>query len=346
MLPLPESDYTRSQVIASWLELAALADDDGAAYRGDALESMRDSQLFADSSAADDRKEGDSSDPHSAAGNLAQAWAVLRSRERDLGSNWPFCLSDDALTRRPGRKQLDQVCAYAAMLLIEAASLKWYLGLAIKAGDPIRHWFEEIAVACMRRFSNGVTVRFGAPFPSSWPPSFKERVKHLANLFELDARDSEIVRYSSTAQQDDSLDIVTRLRVSDELEGVPYLLVQCATGANWSTHKPAQPTIELWDKYISWNGPRLKALAVPFSLREKGELASASVRHLDALVLDRQRLAGALPDDLIEDGLRQNLTQWCKAKFDTFRKPPAALAVPAPPIKRKNNSSPRSRVSK
>ena len=325
MLPLPESNYTRSQVIASWLELAALADDDGAAFRGDALESMRDSQLFADGG---DGKEGDSSDPHSAAGHLAQAWAVLRSRERDLGSTWPFSLSDDALTRRAGRTRLDQVCAYAAMLLIEAASLKWYVRLAIGAGDPIRHWFEEIAVACMRQFSKGVTVRFGAPFPPSWPSTFRERVKHLASSFELDARESEIDRHASATQQDDSLDIVTRLRICDELEGVPYLLVQCATGANWSTHKPAEPNIELWNRYISWDGPRLKALAIPFSLREKGELADASVRHLGALVLDRQRLAGALPDDLIEDVLRQNLTQWCRAKFDTFRNSPPIAAAP------------------
>lgn len=320
MLPLPESDYTRPQVIASWLELSGLADDDGAAFRGDALESMRDSQLFADSPSADDGKETDSSDPHSAAGLLTQAWTILRARERGLGAGWPFTLSEDALTRRNGRTELTQVAAYAAMLLIEAGSLKWYARLAIPAGDPIRHWFEEIAVASMRYLASGMTVRFGAPFPAAWPDSFRERVKYLANMFELDARDSEIDRHSSPNQQDDSLDIVARLRVSDELEAVPYLLIQCATGANWSTHKAGQPTMTLWDKYISWNGPRLKALAVPFSLRDKGELADASVRHLDALVLDRQRLAGAVPDDLIDQDLRKNLTEWCKGKFGTFLK--------------------------
>lgn len=328
MLPLPESDYTRSQVIASWLELTALADDDGAAFRGDALESLRDSQLFADSF-SDDRKESDSSDPNSAAGHLSRAWTVLRSREREIGPAWPFNLSDDSLTRREGRTRLEQVSAYVAMILIEAASLKWYSRLAISPGDPIRHWFEEIAAVCVRRFSNGMTVRFGAPFAATWPTTFRERVKHLAGLFELDARESEIDKLASVQQQDDSLDIVTRLRMSDELEGVPYVLVQCATGANWSGDKPAQPTLQLWERYISWNGPRLKALAIPFCLREKGELTSASVRHLDALVLDRQRLAGALPDDLIDADLRENLTEWCRSKFATFRKSPTTQATPA-----------------
>lgn len=335
MLPLPESDYTRSQVVASWLELTALADDDGAAFRGDALESLRDSQLFADSF-VDDRKESDSSDPDSAAGHLSRAWAVLRSREREIGPAWPFILSDDSLTRRNSRSRLDQVSAYAAMILIEAASSKWYARLAISPGDPIRQWFEEIAAACLRRFSNGMTVRFGAPFASNWPTTFRARVKHLASLFELDARESEIDKLATAEQQDDSLDIVARLRVSDELEGVPYVLVQCATGANWSGDKPAQPTLSLWDRYISWNGPRLKALAVPFCLRDKGELTSASVRHLDALVLDRQRLAGALPDDSIDADLRQKLTEWCSGKFATFRSPPSAPVAPAPlgPAKR------------
>lgn len=317
-LPLPESNYTRPHVIASWLELTALSEEDGGACRGDALESMRDSQLFVDSAAADQCKQCDSSDPNSAAGKLAQAWTVLHSRERALGVAWPFCLTEDSVIRRPERRNINQVCAYAAMLLIEAASLKWYGKIAIQSGDPVRHWFEDIAAACLRKLTGGVTIRFGAPFPSAWPDSFLDRVRYLASQFELDARDAEIERHSSPHQQDDSLDIVSRLRVADELEGVPYMLVQCATGANWSTGKPAEPNIALWERYISWNGPRLKTLAIPFSLREKGELTDASVRHLDALVLDRQRLAGAIPDDLIDDSLRQNLTTWCKGQFATI----------------------------
>jgi hypothetical protein len=331
ILPLPENNYTRSQVIASWLELTALSEDDGAALRGDALESMRDSSLFPDTS-EDQGKESDSSDPNSSAGVLAQAWTVLRSRERALGPSWPFLLSEESLTRRPNRQQLEQVSAYASMLLIEAASLKWYARLAIQPGDDIRVWFEEIAVVCMRKLSNGLTMRFGAPFPAGWPRTFAERVKFLANCFELDVREPEIEKFASSEQQDDSLDIVSRLCINDEFEGVPYMLVQCATGANWSTHKPAQPNIPLWDKYISWNGPRLKTLAIPFSLREKGELADASVRHLDALILDRQRLSGSSPDDHIDGELRIKLTAWCRNSFQKFTNLPDSRVESAKPV--------------
>lgn len=176
MLPLPENNYTDTQVLASWIELIALADDDGAAFRGALLESMRDSQIDPESSSTLG-KDGDSSDPNSAPGKLAEAWAVLRSRQRLLGTAWPFELDQNGLTRRNGRKQLANVAAYTAMLIIEAASLKWYSNAAIQAGDPIRHWFEEIAVAALRRITNGDATRFGAPFSPEWPDSFVDRVR-------------------------------------------------------------------------------------------------------------------------------------------------------------------------
>jgi hypothetical protein len=316
MLPLPENDYSRAQVLASWIELSALGEDDGAAYRGYALEAMRDSQLYPERTSG---KEADSSDPNSPSGMLAETWRVLRSRERMLRDAWPFELSEDAVKRRSKRKRLADVAAYSAMLLIEAASLKWYSRIAITSGDPIRHWFERIVVAALSRFSNGRTMRFGAPFPAGWPSSFVGRVQHLASAFDLSSRKEEIEKLSSPAQQDDSLDVVARLRICDELGGVPYVLVQCATGANWSSDKPSEPRLPVWEKYISWDGPRLKALALPFTLRERGELEKASIRHFNALVLDRIRIAGALPDENIDVDLRKKLSDWCSARFASIR---------------------------
>jgi hypothetical protein len=100
---------------------------------------------------------------------------------------------------------------------------------------------------------------------------------------------------------------------------LPYILTQCATGATWHSDKPAQPNIALWDRYIAWDGPRIKALAIPFTLREKGELEDASVRHLSAMVFDRIRLSGAFPDKDMDPGLRAKLSKWCKGKFEEIK---------------------------
>jgi hypothetical protein len=183
----------------------------------------------------------------------------------------------------------------------------------------VRTWFELIVEASVSRLLGGVTSRFGAPFPSGWPSSFPERVKHLAGLFDVDARESDLKKHAKPQQQDDSLDVIGRWKLTDEQEGCPYLLFQCATGQNWRTAKPGQPSMDLWGKYISWDGPQYKALAIPFTLRKRGELSDASVRHQWAFVFDRLRISFGQPDEEISPELRQDLSSWCRSQFELLK---------------------------
>lgn len=320
MLPLPESDWSNPEVLASWMELTVLAEDDGVALRGDALEALRDSQLFADASITrgDER---DSSTEDSAASALHETWQVLRRREELLEDAWPLRLTDNTLSRAPGKTTLRPVAAYATILLLEAASSKWYSSIAIEPGDPVREWFEHITVASVGRLIGGRTERFGAPFPRGWPNSFSGRVKQLAGLFGVEAREADVKRLATPDQQDDALDAVARSRLGDEEPGTPYLLVQCATGANWKTDKSGEPRMALWRKYIAWNGPTYKAIAIPFCLRGKGELERASASHGDAVVFDRLRISAGAPDQEIDDVIRKKLVKWCSAKFAKLTAP-------------------------
>ena len=221
-----------------------------------------------------------------------------------------------------GNETLDSNAAYSAMLLIEAASSKWF-GDEIKIGgeEKIRIWFEHIAAASIKQLVKGTTVRFGSPFPKGWPSGFPNRVEKMASEFGITHRAAEIDAYASTNQQDDSLDIVSRWRLVDEEPSSPYLLVQCATGANWKAAKVAEPNMDLWRRYISWNGPIYKALAIPFALRGPGELKQISIRHHDTIVFDRIRLAAGRPDQLIEASLRRHLVRWCREKFNLLTNP-------------------------
>jgi hypothetical protein len=313
VLAVPENNYTQTEVLASWTELSALATDNGSAMHGDMLEALRDSQLFSDAAGAQDSL--DSATAGSPSAVVSDIWATLQRRKTLVGEAWPFLLTANSLSRRADRKLLSQVAAYATLLLIEAASSKWYSKLAIPKSAPVRTWFEHIVAASASRLLGGATHRFGAPFSAEWPKSFVERVSHLASLFEMESRDADVKKYSSEEQQDDSLDVLARWKLCDEEEGSPYVLLQCATGANWKTHKPGQPSMDLWQAYISWNGPQYKALAIPFTLRGKGELANASIRHQSAIIFDRIRIAHGNPDEAIDAELRANLVGWCQEQF-------------------------------
>lgn len=318
MLRLPDNDYKQPEVLASWLELSALAQDNGLVVRGAVAEALRDSNLFADAGGSRDEAR-DNGAAGSAANMLDETWSVLESRRRVLQQTWPLQMTADRLGRVAGKETLGSTAAYSAMLLLEAVGSKWYGDtINIGPGDRIRNWFEHIVAAAIGQLIKGKTIRFGAPYPADWPTSFAERVEKLASEFGLASKAPEIVEYASAQQQDDSLDIVSRWRLVDEEPSSPFLLVQCATGANWITAKVAEPNLVLWRRYISWNGPTYKALAIPFALRKKGQLNHASVRHLDAIVFDRLRLATGQPDEFIEPALRQDLERWCREKFTSL----------------------------
>lgn len=313
MLPLPSNNWSKPEVLASWLELCALSEDNGIVLRGAVLESLRDSGMYSDESL--DEGMADNSTPNSSAATRDEIWRVLERRKALLGDAWPLSLTEDTLGRLSGKETLETVAAYTAMLLIEAASSRWFKGLKIESGDTIRTLFESIVVASVSRMLGGRTARFGAPFSDEWPSTFPDRVKHLCGLFDLDARELDIGKYASAKQQDDSLDVVSRWKLEDEGEGSPYLLFQCATGEDWKTNKTGQPSMELWKSYVSWNGPQYKALAIPFALRERGQLDDASIRHGRAFVFDRLRLSYGNPDKVIDKSLRDDLVEWCMKKF-------------------------------
>jgi hypothetical protein len=324
VLQLPNNNWSKPEMLASWAELNALADDGRIVLRGEMLGALRDSGLFADVSSHGEAP--DSSTPDSSAAVFADTWRILERRAHLLGDAWPLVLTKDTLARRSGREKLESVAAYAGMLLIEAASSKWYPGLTIESGDKIRELFEHIVVASVSKMLGGLTCRFGAPFPTDWPTNFVDRVKRLCEVFEVEARESELGKFPSPNQLDDSLDVLGRWKLLDEAEGTPFLLFQCATGENWLTDKAGQPSMTLWGQYVSWNGPQYKALAIPFTLRERGQLSNASIRHGFAFVFDRLRIAFGMPDDRLEQSHKDELTAWCKSKFD-FLKDNNALAA-------------------
>ncbi len=309
MLLPPDNYWGKTEVLASWVELCALVEDDSFVPRGHVLDMLSDSNLFADGAGADS-----TSDTSSAAAT-AEIWRTLQRRQRLMGGSWPYVLTDESLTRREGCRKLGEVVSYATMLLIEAAAKGWFRSLTMTKNDEVRTHFEGIVATSLGRLCGGQASRFGAPFPSEWPKGFSRRVKHLASVFGLVSNDVESAKLTSPKQQDGSLDVVARWRIGDEEAASAYLLVQCATAKAWRREKLGEPKMAMWSKLVSWDGPTLRVLAVPFSIRGKDELYGASVDYEWALILDRFRIACGEPDKSIDSDLRAELVAWCRRKF-------------------------------
>lgn len=303
MLALPSNDYSQVDVLASWVELSVLREDSAFATRGAIREAISDSELFED-----------------VGGLVTDIWNTLTRRRDVVGDAWPLEIQPDTIARRSGCETLAATAAYTAMLLIEAGVGEWYSTITLTKNDEIRTLFEMIVEASIRQTVRGTTIRFGAPYPSGWPKEFPGRVQRLADHFGVSAgTEDTIVKLSNNKQKDDSLDVVARLRITDEHEGSAYLLIQCATGKKWISDKTGQPSLALWREYVKWNGPAFKGIAVPFTLRRKGEMEKASIRHEWAVVLDRLRIAGGNPDANISKGTRKSIAAWCRKKLKKLR---------------------------
>lgn len=322
MLQLPHNEWRRVEVLASWVELSALSYDDAFVARGEVLNTLNDSALFDKSARVAQR---DSSVAGTAAEMASEVWRTLARREHLVGVAWPFKLDGDTLTRKDTTRTLEGAAAYATLLLMEAAAKGWYKRISLPKADRVRTHFEFIVAASLSRSCRGRTTRFGAPFPAGWPRGFANRAKQLADYFGLSAHEEKLKVLAGPQQQDASLDGVTRIPVGDEEAGIPYLLVQCATSKNWLTNKLGEPMIALWREFISWDGPIVKVIAVPFVLREKHELYKASVYHEYAIILDRLRISAGAPDVSISGDVKTELVRWCTRMFQRL---PALQAEP------------------
>lgn len=329
MLPIPESDWSEPGVLEGWVELSVLAGGPGFATRGAILEALRDSTLFTTSRKGDGS--GDTSDG-TATSTVGAIWKVLDERSALLGNAWPFALTNDRVELLPG-KTIKSAAAYITMLLLEAASCGWYKSIAIPKSHVIRSLFETIAGVSIARLGGGRVERFGAPYPKDWPKTFPSRVERLAGTFGLAHQPDAIARIASLAAQDATLDLVARWSIVDQEPGGLYLLVQCATGANWRSSKSGEPSVELWKKFVSWNGKTTKALAVPFAMRGR-ELEQACFYHNEAVIFDRLRLAAGRPDEGIDSTLRGKLETWCKEKLGAL----GPATPPSLPTKRTRRS--------
>ena len=316
MLPLPESDPTEPVTLAGWVELSLFAVDDSQISFGEVAEELRDSNLLLDEG-EDESATGERRERQAAAEEVvANIWSVLEERERLLGRSCPFVVERRLIRRRERRKSLQHVAAYVTMLLIEAAGKRWYPKIKLKKSDQMRTDFELVAAAALTGLGNTQVERLGVPYPGMEITKFRSRVKELIGKFDLKPNIEELKRFTHPREKDRGLDLVVRLWNDDPSGGMPYLLVQCATGMTWVHEKAAQPPMAAWIKFATWDGPALKSIAVPYTVGRPRGLGDAWLRTNNSIIFDRLRLARGSPDLWLDSKMRVKLAAWCRTQFD------------------------------
>ena len=303
MLLLPEKNWDEPDVLADWAEVSALAGAE--CTYGAIMEDLKDSQLFQGT-----RQFGSTDPEHTQA--TARIWRALGARQKEYGGSWPFELTRLALVASRDD------AAYATLLLFDLA--RCYGEAKIAPTHTERKLFEFVVEASLRSLIRGAATRFGVP-REGWPRGgFRVSVGQLATHFQLAASDANVASLASTKQGDDGLDVVARLKLGDELPGTAYVLVQCATGDD-VLRKAGDLSLDTWRKYIPWDAPALRALAVPWAARPRREqLQRLSSKFDGAVILDRWRLVAGEPGRHMDDRHLKPLQRWCKRQIKALRR--------------------------
>jgi hypothetical protein len=177
--------------------------------------------------------------------------------------------------------------------------------------------FEKIVEASACGIFGGPVARFGWPIEPGWPTHPRERVEFLAARLGLSHEDLDIPGKIDPADKDKGLDVVSGwpFLIPDDCEGLPWVLMQCACGVNWKT-KTGEPASAEWHDLIAWNGPTLKALAIPWLRPDNWSVTRVSRKFNGAMVLTRERLLQGQPDANLDVAAATEIRDWCASKIE------------------------------
>jgi len=261
--------------LADWLEIKALAADDGDASRGDLESALRPSPGFTERSADDvDRI-------------VTDTFSEIRLRQTAASRGYPFDVDEDLLlSTRP-----DAWTDRSSYLL--CLCLSWF-GFAATRGVDAKpeRIFEDLSVAVARNYLGGEAVRFGSPrVPVELPASFRVAVTRLAQelLREGGAASDQRLHWT----KDDGLDVVAWRDHPDGGPGKLILFGACAAGDNWET-KVMELNPVAWVQNWMVRPPTVapvKAFFLPHRIRDRWEYHTRRA----GMLFDRCRIASWAP---------------------------------------------------
>lgn len=208
-------------------------------------------------------------------------WDVLKERQRILGDQYPFAVTDGSLSLRgPKSKRLP----YLAFLAIA-----WAHAVAFRLNPTVEVLFEELVQESVGAWGLRTAV---LRTNSTHQGSFAERLQTAGGHLGFVATPSAVS--FRTQAKDSGVDVVANLDWQDGRPGRWWLLGQatCGRSDSWSA-KMTQPKPEKWRRWFNEAHAPQRFLALPH------HVTSRALQHIleegEGFVLDRLRLVLAKP---------------------------------------------------
>ena len=311
MFDLPNLQVDDVQTLADWVELSTLCGSGGLVSRTKIADVLKDSGMsgFFDEEVFPEDRIGLDSDLFSAdenADGLSElVWSEIKMRASNLQSGYPFRIEGDIVEREAAPKDLP---AFLMLLLVDICRK---YSTARSLIPPVASWsrlFEKIVEAAMKGLFHGPTCRFGWPIERGWPTAIDDRIRHLAEL--VDLQPEGLAGKTNPHDKDKGLDVVCRLSLGNDGAGTVLFITQCAVGENWRS-KRGEPSVTEWQDILRWNAQLIRAVAVPWRLDESFDYRRA-YRHFDgAMIIDRPRLSFGRPDAFLDSTVSGTVSKWC-----------------------------------
>lgn len=307
MLRLPDNGLARSvnrhnidlNVFCDWIE-ASVVFDDAELSKSDVTEILIEEQIYQNQDFA--------------AEMIENAWAVISRRVNYLSQ--PLGISVDG--NRINRAE-DWTAFPAYGFCLALSCVKLYSRLTtLWAHNYVAQGalFEELTAESLSQTFKGWTVNRVGWSPTSNPVLLRDVLPTIVHdLNEIEAAEKDL--HLTKSVKDLGLDLLVFYPFGDMQASSPVLLVQCASGKDW-TRKRQTPDIVFWEnKIISFNSRPMRGFAIPFSFAEPLHFRRDAAA-VNGMFVDRYRLLKSFTqnDNSVSAQLNTQLKDWTQPRVD------------------------------
>ena len=264
-----------SELIADWLELNTLSQDDNA-IGFDKLRSLASEILDLPPQRID------------------VAFNILKRRSEILQDSYPFDIKSVGMVRRQNWRELP----YTYLLRI-SSGIDHPFSLSLDENVDRIESFEHLVVHALQNLLgvNSKAVRFGFPSEDR-PVEFPKAIEWLSDRMGIKAGQA----YRPPRRKDGGVDVVAWRPFRDRRNGFPVYLVQVTCERNYS-HKVFDIDLRLWSGWLNLDTDPVSVLAVPTTISVGEEWNEISTK---VVVLERIRICELLAISDVEVLLDDN----------------------------------------
>lgn len=239
---------------------------------------------------------------------VSDIWREIYLRHREVGKTHPVKTQHGRLERI---QLWTQNLAYAFQLLLALEGQYESTKISPQNRIPTAKLFERLSTSVLKEYLSGEAINFGVSREEPIPKGFSDGIEYVCE--KLKEIRGTLESYTSWTK-DDGVDVIAWRPFGDERSGKVIILVQCASGGDW-TNKVNEIGIDLWQDHIRCAVEPIKALAFPFVCLDKTQWRRLS-RKGPGILLDRLRITSMFMSvSNPSSDLQTQLKVWCEKQL-------------------------------